>query len=137
MNSDFLPFDSHPPALDDDDNPSYAPFADREAFKLAELLFCKEEMSQGNTNILLDIWAHQNTSHGLEDDANVFTTTQELYSTIDSIQHSSTPWWSVCLQYSGLVNDDLPMWKRVKYELVVWDTHTVVTNMLQNTNFDS
>lgn len=132
---DFLPFDSPPLDLADDDTTSYSPFANREAFELAELLFCKEEMSKGNTDTLLDLWARQNASLGLGDGANIFTNTKELFATIDSIKHSNAPWRSVCLQYSGPLDNDAPMWKRAKYELVVRDTHTVVTNMLQNPGF--
>ncbi len=61
-------------------------------FKLAKLLFSQEKISQGNTNTLLDIWAHQNVLYSLEDNSNIFATTKELYITIDSIQHGSAPW---------------------------------------------
>lgn len=102
----FLPFNSPPPNLDE--NPTYAPFEDREAFELAELLFTKAEMSKGNINSLLDIWGRRNTSQGLGEDSYIFSSADEMYKVIDSVTHGSAPWKSVYLQYSGPIDADMP-----------------------------
>ena len=55
------------------------PFADGIQFKLADFLYCQEEMSQGNINHLLELWA-QHGSLGL------FDGYKHIYDTIDAIE---------------------------------------------------
>lgn len=54
----FLPRNTPPPPLDDEQD--WEPFVDRSSFELAELVFEKAELSAGEANQLLRIWAaHQ------------------------------------------------------------------------------
>ena len=54
----FLPRNTPPPPLDDKQD--WEPFVDRSSFELAELVFEKAELSAGEANQLLRIWAaHQ------------------------------------------------------------------------------
>lgn len=133
-NGNFLPFTSPPSDLDD--NPTYAPFEDREAFEFAELMFSKAQVSKGNIDAILDIWGRRNTSQGLNEDSQIFSSAEEMYRIIDSVPHGNAPWKSVFLQYSGPIDADTPNWKRAKYELIVQDTRVVVGNMLSNTDFE-
>lgn len=98
-------------------------------------MFSKAEMSKGNIDAVLDIWGRRNVSDGLGEGSPIFSSADEMYGVIDSITYGSAPWRSVSLQYNGPVEANAPNWKRVKYELIVRDTRTVVDNMLANTDF--
>lgn len=126
----YLPPDCDP--LEDTTPPSYAPFDNREMFEFAELMYCKAEMSEGNTNSLLDILRRHSTAGG----ATFFESTQDMYQTIDSIQHGDAPWKSFFFKYGGVVDANSPAWKTARYELITRDSRVVVTNMLQNKEFD-
>ena len=130
----FLPFDSPPPIIGDDNETPYAPFKDREAFKFAELMFTKAETSKGNLDALLDIWGRRNISQGLDEDATIFSNAKDMFEVIDSIQHGDAPWKSIWLKYNGPVDNNSPTWQRVPYEFILRDTRTVVKNMLEPNN---
>ena len=82
----FLPEGAPPwdhPAPDD-----FSPFQNQAAFKLTDLLFCKEQMSARNINELLEIWASTLPS----DQDPLFINKQDLYNTTDSIKVGDVPW---------------------------------------------
>ena len=67
---------SSAPSADD-----WEPYEDRVAFELAEFLYSKEQMSAGNIDRLLEMWAASQLKHN---DSPPFRNHKDLYSTIDS-----------------------------------------------------
>ena len=59
----------------------WAPYNDRVSFELAELLYTKEQMSGGNIDTLLELWAASQLEHGASPP---FSNHRDMYSTIDA-----------------------------------------------------
>ncbi|KAI0073291.1 hypothetical protein K474DRAFT_1686266 [Panus rudis PR-1116 ss-1] len=83
---DSLHHDSYSPAFDPDD---WTPFESRAAFKLANFLYQRVQMFQGNIDELMDYWAETLLEHG---GSPPFADHQDLLSTINQIPHSDAPW---------------------------------------------
>ncbi|KAF7791554.1 hypothetical protein EIP86_002570 [Pleurotus ostreatoroseus] len=133
---DGIPFVAEHPSLpvhsNGQDN-GWAPFGDGPTFKFAELAYKKAELSGGNIDELLDVWCEYNLLHGGDDSP--FRNKEELYNTIDSIQHGDAPWESFGLRYTGPTDDNSPTWKRTTYIVHCRNTETVAHNMLKNEEF--
>ena len=79
-NGNSLPRGAPPPPLLERAADDWSPFRDRAAFELADLLYADEQMSAGNINALLEIWAASVSKHN---DTPPFSNAADLYSTID------------------------------------------------------
>ena len=110
----------------------WTPYKDRVAFELAELLFQREQMSIGNIDILLRLWAASLVQH---EDSPPFLNHQDLYDTIDATSVGGVPWQSATLSYDGpLPAQPLP-WMQSGYTIWFRDPRLLFKNMLQNTDF--
>ena len=69
----------HPTAAPGD----WKPFEDELQFKVADFLYCQEEMSQGNINHLLELWALSLMKHG---SVGPFDSYKHIYDQIDAIE---------------------------------------------------
>ncbi|KAF8811058.1 hypothetical protein BYT27DRAFT_7278824 [Phlegmacium glaucopus] len=123
-----------PPMPRDDPTPDdWTPFDDESQFCVADFLFRKEEMSAGNIDILMDIWALSMAKH---DDLGPFSSYQHMYSTIDSINDGNAPWKSFMVSYGGELNENSPSWMLDEYEVWYRDPLVVIGNMLDNSDFN-
>ena len=84
---------------------------------MGEFLYKKVEMSAGDVDEIMDIWA---TSKAVDDsDADLdnsdhispFSSHEHMYATIDEIKHGDAPWKSFTISYAGHLGPDPPSWQ--------------------------
>ena len=130
---EFLPRHTLPPERNNDHD--WSPFPDCPSFELAELVFEKAEMSAGEVDHLLKIWA----AHQIETDQDEqppFRNNEDVLKTIDLIGLGDTPWSAFTVRYSGPLDDTSAAWKRQPYKVYCRDTLAVYRSMLSNTDFN-
>lgn len=112
---------------------AWDPFEARIDFDFAHFHFIKEQTSAGSINEALDIWAASLLKHG-EDIP--WANADELYATIDSIQHGDAPWETIKVRYRGpLPPGQPPKWMTTTYELSVRNSRQVLHQQLASPNF--
>lgn len=79
---DNLPPQTPPPPHPSAPYGEWSPFTNRTEFETAEFLFKKNQMSQGDINTLMDLWAATLLKHG---DTPPFSNYQDMDKVIDSI----------------------------------------------------
>ncbi|KIM75718.1 hypothetical protein PILCRDRAFT_13364, partial [Piloderma croceum F 1598] len=122
-----LPCDNHsaplpsgcPPSPQPNDvSPNdWAPYKSRAQFELAELLYTKAQMSAGNIDQLMKIWA----AHGAEcSDEPPFLDHKDLNKTIDATATGHVPWQSFVPIYNGEIpqQGEVPSWMTAEH--TVW-----------------
>lgn len=120
----------------------WSPFSSQADFLIVDFLFWRVEMSAGNINDLLELWACQ--SHGQQSnpidgsDGAPFRSASHLYATIDAIQSGGVPW--ECMKVSPNIDltkgeDIPPAWKTKDYEVWYCDVDRVIAEMLDNPDF--
>ncbi|KAG1835972.1 hypothetical protein DFJ58DRAFT_719199 [Suillus subalutaceus] len=119
--------DGAPPLPPPDKSPDdWTPYRNRVEFETAEFLYTRNQMSAGNINILLDLWAATLLKHN---DKPPFADCHDLYKTIDS-----TPSFKV--QYTGeKLAHNIPPWMDQPYDVWYHDPHEVVRSMLANPEY--
>ena len=128
----FLPEGAPPPPWDHPAPDDFSPFQDQAAFELANLLFWKEQMSAGNINELLEIWASTLPC----DQDPPFINKQHLYNTIDTIEVGNVPWQSFSVSFNGKIPEgDTTPWKHANYDIWFRDPHMVLKNQVKNPDF--
>ncbi|KAK7435979.1 hypothetical protein VKT23_019386 [Stygiomarasmius scandens] len=127
---DPLPANAPPDPREVPENP-WEPFDGMIGFHAADLLYHKVEMSQSDTDFLLNLW---NLSLAKHDDVGPFHDHEAIHEAIDSIKQGSAPWRCfVTVPDTGLPADT-PEWKKTEYEVWYCDPETVIQNMLDNPN---
>jgi hypothetical protein len=97
-------------------------FCSQAQFETADFLFKKAEMSQGNVDILMELWASTT-----EDGDAPFQDHQEMLVAIDTIDNGDTPWQTFNASYSGMrPPGDPPDWMLKEFTIFVRDLLTVV-----------
>ena len=81
--------DEPPPVPEPSDPTDWTPFTTLSQFKTAEFLFKQAQMSAGNIDDLLTLWAAEAAASGGEPP---FVNHAHLYSTIDAIPVGGIPW---------------------------------------------
>ena len=120
------PLWDHPPLTD------FSPFQNRTVFELAYLLFCQEQMSAGNINDLLQIWA--STLPCNQDPP--FDGKQDMYDTINRINEGDAPWQNFNVSFNSEIQEgDTTPWKHAKYDVWFCDPCIVLHNQLRNTDY--
>jgi Plavaka transposase len=97
---------------------------------MGEFLYKKVEMSAGDVDELMDIWAIK------DDDLAPFSPHEHMYATIDEIKHGDAPWKSFTISYAGHLGPDPPSWQLQDYQVWCRDPDIVAMNMLDNPDFD-
>jgi hypothetical protein len=111
----------------------WTPFTSRSQFELADFLFKCEQMSAGNINILLEIWAAEAASSGGEPP---FLNHTDVYDTLDAIPVGDVPWQCFEMSFNGLRPEtDVPPWMEQTYEVYFRDPHQLLSNMLADPTF--
>lgn len=130
-NGNALPPGSLPPQRPLPETP-WEPYANGVQFKIADFLYRRAEMSAGNIDDLLDIWA-ESMENG-EDPP--FRSHEHVYETIDATQHGDAPWQCLVASYNGESSDSCPSWKKDEWEVFYRDPDLVLKQMLENPDFD-
>lgn len=112
---------------------SWDPFDDELQFRLGDFLYRKVEMSGGNIDELMDIWA--STKMEIED-FSPFDSHEHMYATIDAITHGDAPWKTFTTSYAGEIGPNPPSWQLHEYQVWYRDPSVVAKNMLDNPDFD-
>jgi len=108
----------------------WAPYANGVQFKTADFLYHHAEMSAGNIDKLLDIWAKSNKNR--EDPP--FKSHEHIYETIDATRHGDAPWKCLAISYNGEPSHH--SWQMGEWEVFYCDTDVVLTQMLDNPDFN-
>ncbi|KAF8321908.1 hypothetical protein F5887DRAFT_904465, partial [Amanita rubescens] len=109
-------------------------FQSRAHFELADFLYKQNQMSGGNIDKLMEIWASLHPSDG-----SPFASQKDLYEVIDSIEDGDAPWDSVAMYHPDLSDtnelDNLPSWKKAKYDVWFRDPRKILQGQLSNPKF--
>ncbi|KAF7983491.1 hypothetical protein HWV62_21806 [Athelia sp. TMB] len=132
-NGNFLPPGSPPPPNPDAAD-NWTPFEDEVQFRTADFLYRKVEMSGGDINELMDIWALDKAKSG---DPGPFESVSDMYATIDVIKHGDAPWKSFTASYTGEIRRNTPSWQLANYDVWYRDPEVVIANLLANPDFDN
>jgi hypothetical protein len=135
-NSNVIPLGTLPPPRESDKGPdNWTPYKNRIQFEVADFLFRQNQMSAGDINLLLNLWAASLLIHN---DDPPFTDAKDLYTTIDSIPLGDVAWESFSLQYNGTKPAGaVPPWMQAEYDVWFRDPLTLVHNLLSNPDFKS
>ena len=106
----LLPPGTPPLPCSDPSPDTWDPFDDQTQFWMGEFLYKKVEMSAGDVDELMDIWATSN-----DDDASLFSSHKHMYTTIDAIKHGDAPWKSFTVSYAGHLAPDPLSWQLQDY----------------------
>jgi Plavaka transposase len=138
---DYIPSDTPPQQARHAraDPEDWTPYRERIEFETAQFLYCQEQMSAGNINILLDLWAATLLKH---DEPPPFADAADMYETIDSTPLGDIPWQSFPVTYDASGDapppdsgPQIPQWKYTPYEVWFRDPRLVVRNMVDNPNY--
>jgi len=111
------------------------PYDYRLQFEAADFLFHHNQMSAGDINFILSLWA---ASLAIHNDRPPFSNTTDLYNTIDSTPLGNVTWESFSLQYNGTQPaGNVLSWMQAEYDVWFRDPHTLVHNLLLNPDFKS
>ncbi|KAF5328289.1 hypothetical protein D9758_018165 [Tetrapyrgos nigripes] len=116
------------------ENP-WEPFEDEVQFRLADFLFQKVEMSQGDIDYLMELWAMSMAERGAP-----FVNHQDMYRAIDNIQLGSAPWRCFKVPPSwystnGVDDSTVPEWKKQEYQVWYRDPEVVIAHILSNPDY--
>jgi hypothetical protein len=133
-NGNYIDPSAPPPDHGQADHPNdWTPYGSQLEFKTAEFLFLRNQMSAGDVNILLDLWAASLLAHG---DEPPFTSHKNLYNTIDTTPLGDVPWESFSVRYNGARPPSaVPSWMDSEFDVWFCNPHTLVQNMLSNPDF--
>ncbi|KAF8328733.1 hypothetical protein F5887DRAFT_897430 [Amanita rubescens] len=130
---EFLPEGTPPPPWNDQSPTNFAPYASRESFQLADLLFRRNQMPEDQIDDLLQIWAR--TLAPNEDPP--FANAQHLYSTIDATKLGNIPWNPFTISFKTEEDEgetDVP-WKLKSYDVWYRDPLEIIKMQLGRRDF--
>jgi hypothetical protein len=111
------------------------PYNSRLQFEVADFLFRRNQMSAGDINHLLDLWAACLATTNIE---SPFSKATHLYNTIDLTPLGDVSWESFALQYNGHQPvENAPPWMQAEYDVWFRDPRSLVHNLLSNPDFKS
>jgi hypothetical protein len=116
------------------DRSDWTPYTNRAQFELAELLYSKVQMSAGNIDQLMKVWALHGAEHGEEPP---FLNHSDLYETIDATTIGDVPWQSFVTSYLDEIpqQGEVPPWMTAKHTVWFRDPRLLVHNILSNPDF--
>jgi Plavaka transposase len=123
-----LPPNTLPPICDPRPK-DFSPYEDRPDFELADLLFRRNQMSGGQIDELMDLWAAKGRDPP-------FANHKDIYDTIDSTPLGDAPWKSFSVSYAGpMPDEDIPLWMLDEFEVWHRDPRVVIQHQLANPDF--
>ncbi|KAK0439960.1 uncharacterized protein EV420DRAFT_1623156 [Desarmillaria tabescens] len=127
-----LPPNSPPPSFPPQNENAWAPFEDEVQFRIADFLFQKVEMSQGDINHLMELWNLSMLDH---DAFGPFQNHDDMYKAIDEIQLGSAPWKCFICPPDPDLPPSAPDWQCQSYQVWYRDPTVLIANMLANPDF--
>ncbi|KIK27133.1 hypothetical protein PISMIDRAFT_93372, partial [Pisolithus microcarpus 441] len=120
------------PPLPQPVNPQDAlhPFTSQGHFELPDFLFSKEQMSGGNIDDLMHIWAALDGKGKPP-----FNSHSHLYQTIDDINQEDT-WDCLEMHYVEAKNPNAAPWKQTTYQICLCDAGKLVEKQLSNPDLE-
>ena len=123
---------SPPETQPGDTQPTWSPFHSQAQFETADFLFKKAEMSQGNVDIIMELWA---STRG--DSQALFRDHQEMLATIDAIDGGDTLWQNFTANYFGTrLPNNPPDWMLKDYTVFFRNPLAVVWSIISNPDFN-
>ncbi|KAH9031532.1 hypothetical protein EDB85DRAFT_2074105 [Lactarius pseudohatsudake] len=108
-------------------------FESKEGFEMAELLYSKAHMSEGDVDKLLNIFERSSGNVPFSDHT-------DLYATIDGLTVGDVPWQSFTVCHVGELGNDVgesqPKWMSDVHEVFYRDPHLIVRGMLTNPDYE-
>ncbi|KAJ7799547.1 hypothetical protein B0H14DRAFT_2387992, partial [Mycena olivaceomarginata] len=128
------PANAPPPPQERPPTDDFSPYAGREDFVLADLLYRCVQMSAGAIDELMQNWAARPNSAGDPP----FADHEDLYNTIDATKIGHVPWESFTVRYNQPIapGDGTP-WKTQEYVVHFRDPRKVLHQQLANPDFKS
>ncbi|OJA18031.1 hypothetical protein AZE42_13146 [Rhizopogon vesiculosus] len=132
---DIPPETPPPPCRSDHDLDDWTPYNSRIEFEIADFIFRSNQMSGGDIDVLLNLWAATLAPHDAE---LPFRNHTDLYNTIDSTPLADVEWESFTTKYNGDVprEGETPPWMEAQYEAWFCDPRQLVKNLLSNPDFE-
>lgn len=126
--------------MDTDPTVDWWPFSNRAHFEFADYAFHRTQLSAGEIDSLMDIWALWNSESGfdLDDIQPPYNGANGLYATIDAIEHGDVAWQSFEVHYTGDVPEDeqtTPEWMAKTYEVWFRDPRAILDHQLRDKTF--
>jgi hypothetical protein len=86
---------------------------------------------------LMDIWAAYQQIYGVDPDIGPpFSSTKDLYNTIDSTEVGDVAWQAFSVEFNGETSGDgIPPWKRKSYEVWFRDPLKIVEAQIANKDY--
>ncbi|PSS36826.1 hypothetical protein PHLCEN_2v1328 [Hermanssonia centrifuga] len=128
----FLDPATPPPPRTQASRHDWTPYAARIQFDTAKFLYQRTQMSQGNVDLLMDLWAASLLRFGGEPP---FANVKHMHELIDSTPLGDAPWTTMEASYTGELPANPPSWMTAKYELCFRDPRVCARNMLANLDF--
>ncbi|KAJ7602107.1 hypothetical protein B0H17DRAFT_1165319 [Mycena rosella] len=127
----FLPPGAPPPPRDHAPSTDFSPYAGREDFDLADLLYRRAQLSAGHIDELMQNWASR---PGAGDPP--FANHRDLYDTIDATEIGHIPWESFNVSWNGdpTAGEETP-WKNEEYTIYFRDPCAVLQLQVSNPDF--
>jgi len=130
----FLPEGTPPGCVESRVPGDWSPFNSRDEFELADLLFTRTEMSRGQVDELMQIWASRSAVDG---GTAPFADSKDLHDTVDAIEEGDAPWYSFRVGYNGeRPQGQAPSWMDDSHQVFYRDPQQVVRMFLSNHKFD-
>lgn len=111
------------------DQTDWGAFKSKGGFEIAELVYHRAQMSEGNIDNLLKIFSGRVP----------FLNHKELFLAIDGLAVGGVPWQGFSVQYTGIHDDDSnapwPKWMSDVHEVFYRDPRLVVHEILANPDF--
>ncbi|KAF9229868.1 hypothetical protein BU15DRAFT_57787, partial [Melanogaster broomeanus] len=125
-----LPPDTPPSPLEPRSPTDWTPFSDRVEFETAEFLYTRNQMSAGDINSLLELWAASLAKHN---EHPPFADAADLYDTISSTELGDVKWESFSIQFAGEKPDvNPPAWMSAEYDVWFRDPRQCSRNIIGN-----
>ncbi|TFK72006.1 hypothetical protein BDN72DRAFT_855779 [Pluteus cervinus] len=121
-----------PPFPPPPQNNRWHPFEDRAAFDFAFQEYVDDQSSITSINRRLETWSASLFASGR---VAPWSNAQEMYETIDSIQHGPAPWKVYHFRYQGELPPNPPKWMMETYELCVRDSRQLLHFQLATPTF--
>ncbi|KAJ7683440.1 hypothetical protein B0H17DRAFT_1160912 [Mycena rosella] len=127
----FLPPGAPPPPRDHAPPTDFSPYAAREDFDLADLLYRRAQLSAGHIDELMQNWASR---PGAGDPP--FANHRDLYDTIDATEIGHIPWESFNVSWSGdrTPGEETP-WKNEEYTVYFRNPRAILQLQVSNPDF--
>ena len=136
-----IPPNSPPPppnARPHRDHDDWFPYESRTQFETADFLFGRNQMSEGNTDFLLNLMNALLAAHGKQAP---FHNHSHMHDVIDATTLGEVPWDHFTFSYNGPLpdnatwNDEPPSWMTEEHKIWFHDPVTLLENLLANLDF--